>query len=336
MARKRFLVTGGCGFIGSHLVERLLLLGYDVKVLDHLSTGRIENVPPGTDVMVADVSDAETVRAAMQGIDGCFHLAAVASVARSNSDPMLSNETNLRGAINVFHTAAAVGGVPVVYASSAAVYGASGRVPLSELVETRPISVYGADKLSAEIHAQVVTHLYGVPTVSLRFFNVYGPRQDTSSPYSGVISIFAERLLNGRPLTIHGDGSQQRDFVYVGDVVDVLIAAMTNRPSGAIVCNICTGIGTSVRQLAALLSSLIGTRPSYEFAPARPGDICVSTGDPGRVVELYGLAKPTGLRDGLIRLLESRFSTELLSGISVPAEQVTSFSGALYMNNGQA
>jgi UDP-glucose 4-epimerase len=301
MKRKRFLVTGGCGFIGSHLVERLLLLGHNVTVVDNLSTGRIENLPPGTDLTVADVSAPDTARRAMRGIDGCFHLAAVASVARSNDEPIATNRVNLAGSLSVFH-AAAERGIRIVYASSAAVYGASIEVPLSEVMQTRPLSVYGADKLAGEIHAAVVSHLRGVPTVSLRFFNVYGPRQNPSSPYSGVISIFSDRISRGQTLNVHGDGLQRRDFVYVDDVVSVLTAAMMEPRPGATICNICTGNGTSIRELAEVLGELDGEVPSLKFTPARPGDVRVSIGDPQRLVQLYGLVNPTPLREGLARL----------------------------------
>jgi UDP-glucose 4-epimerase len=309
MSRKRFLVTGGCGFIGSHLVDRLLSHGHDVLILDDLSTGRRENVPPGTDVIIGDVGDADSVHAAVSGTDGCFHLAAVASVARGNDEPLLTSRVNLVGALNVFHAAAAQG-VPVVYASSAAVYGDNASVPLSEVAAASPLSVYGADKLAGEIRARVVARLHGIPIACLRFFNVYGPRQPAASPYSGVITTFIHHLSSGKPLTIHGDGAQQRDFVHVGDVVDALVSAMARPQREAPSCNVCTGVGTSIRQLARLLGELHGSAPILEFAPTRPGDIRVSIGDPGRAAQLYGLRSPTPLREGLAQLLRSASSAE--------------------------
>jgi UDP-glucose 4-epimerase len=309
MARKRFLVTGGCGFIGSHLVERLISLGYDVRVLDNLSAGQIGNVPPGTDVVVGDIVDADAVGRAMLDVAGCFHLAAIASVVRCNDDPANASHVNLAGTVGVLH-AAARGRVPVVYASSAAVYGAGAELPLSEAGATVPLSIYGADKLAGEIHARVVNHLRSVPVVSLRLFNVYGPRQDPSSPYSGVISIFADRIARGRALSIYGDGLQRRDFVYVGDVVDVLIAAMMKPAAGAYVCNVCSGTGISIRGLAEILAELHGATPSLEFVRARPGDIRLSVGDPSRMMQAYRPVPPTPLQEGLIRLLTWMHSTQ--------------------------
>jgi len=196
-----YLVTGGCGFIGSHLVDELIRRGHLVRILDDLSTGQLSNVPIGTEVIRGDVADPETVAKVMQGTDGCFHLAAIASVERGNLDWLGTHRTNLTGAIAVFDAAGRTsrsGPVPVVYASSAAVYGDNPATPLGEEAATRPLSAYGADKLGCELHAFVAGKVHGVPTCGLRFFNVYGPRQDPRSPYSGVISIFCERLRAGR------------------------------------------------------------------------------------------------------------------------------------------
>lgn len=298
-----YLVTGGCGFIGSHLVERLLDLGHDVRVLDDLSTGRRENVPPGVPLTVADVADAAAVRAAMAGMDGCFHLAAVASVERSREAWLDTHAANLAGTIAVFDAAraAARGGrpVPVIYASSAAVYGDNPAVPLSEEAATAPLSAYGADKLGCELHARVADGVHGVPVTGFRFFNVYGPRQDPKSPYSGVISIFAGRISRGEPITINGDGEQVRDFVYVRDLVRYLTAAMECPRPGAPVFNICTGRPVTVNRLAEVLADLAGRRLERRYGPPRPGDIRVSVGDPRRLQAAYGMACATGLQDGL-------------------------------------
>jgi UDP-glucose 4-epimerase len=301
--RERYLVTGGCGFIGSHLADRLTALGHEVRILDDLSTGKLANVPPCTEIIVGSIADEEIVQLAMRGTTGCFHLAAIPSIDRSNRDPVSTNRVNLVGTLNVLRAAAESGGMPVVYASSAAVYGANPVVPLSEASEVLPLSVYGADKLACEIHARVATHLHGVPPVGLRLFNVYGDRQDPSSPYSGVISVFANRLRARRAVTIHGDGQQTRDFIHVGDVVEALLQAMTRRKAGAIVCNVCTGRGTTIGALAELLAEINGTRLEVAAAPPRPGDIRVSIGDPGRAIDLYGFATRISLRDGLSRLL---------------------------------
>lgn len=305
-----FLVTGGCGFIGSHLVEALLAQGHTVRVLDDLSTGKRDNVPAAAEIIVGDVADADIVARVMDGIDGCFHLAAVASVQRGNEDWVGTHRANLTGAVTIFDTARRCrdgGSVPVVYASSAAVYGDNPGVPLTEQAETLPLSAYGADKLGCELHARVATRVHGVPTTGFRFFNVYGPRQDPSSPYSGVIAIFAERLARGDGVTIHGDGEQTRDFVYVGDVVRYLVAAMNRQlkqPSGdPMVFNICTGRPTSVKQLAAVIASLNGREPDITHDAPRLGDVRISIGDPARVQLAFGFAAETALETGLAQTL---------------------------------
>jgi UDP-glucose 4-epimerase len=301
-ARSTYLVTGGCGFIGSHLADRLIALGHRVRVLDNLSTGRLANLSDGAELVVGDVADEATVHDALRDVDGCFHLAAAASVARCNADAILTNRINLVGTLTILATAGRHA-IPVVYASSAAVYGANPSTPLGERSETRPLSVYAADKLACELHAAVASHLHCVPTVGLRFFNVYGPRQDPASPYSGVISIFADRLARGQELTVYGDGAQVRDFVFVGDVVDVIVAAMARQQPGAFVCNVCTGEGTTILALAKLLADLAGIRAEIRHAPARAGDVRISIGDPRRLAEAYGRVPTTTLRVGLRELL---------------------------------
>ncbi|PWC33396.1 NAD-dependent epimerase/dehydratase family protein [Azospirillum sp. TSO35-2] len=298
----RYLVTGGCGFIGSHLIERLLAAGHEARVLDDLSTGTRENLPAGVAVTVGDVADAAAVEAAMAGIDGCFHLAAVASVDRSREAWLATHHANLSGTIAVFDAARRAnprGPVPVVYASSAAVYGDNPDTPLTEDAATRPLSAYGADKLGCELHARVADGVHGVPTTGFRFFNVYGPRQDPKSPYSGVISIFAGRIAAGEPVTINGDGEQVRDFVYVGDLVRYLTAAMDSPRAGAPVFNVCTGRPTTVNRLAQVLADLSGRPLDRRSGPARPGDIRVSIGDPARLVAAFGMSCDTPLEDGL-------------------------------------
>ena len=249
----RYLVTGGAGFIGSHLVEALIADGHLVRVLDDLSSGRIENLPHGVDLITADVTEQRAVRRALSDVDGCFHLAAIASVERCRHEWLRSHKVNLAGTITVFEEACraqkALGRpLPVVYASSAAVYGNTSEIPISEAAPTRPINAYGVDKLGCELHAAVASRIHKLQAVGLRFFNVYGPRQDPHSPYSGVISVFCQRILRGAPLEIHGDGSQVRDFVYVRDVVNALRRAMDAAAPAAQVFNVCTGIGTKIFQ----------------------------------------------------------------------------------------
>jgi UDP-glucose 4-epimerase len=298
-----WLVTGGAGFIGSHLCDALLARGDAVRVLDDLSTGKRENLPPGTVLIEGDVADPIAVRDAMDGVGGCFHLAAIASVERGVSDWLGTHHANLTGAITVFDAARATC-TPVIYASSAAVYGDAATVPITEAAERRPLSAYGADKLGCELHARVASHVHRIPTVGLRFFNVYGPRQDPRSPYSGVISIFCERLRGGAPIDIFGDGGQTRDFVYVADVVAALLAAMRLAPADARVFNVCTGIATSVLDLAQIIAELAGTRLDARHRPPRAGEIRHSTGSPALSRKVLGLAEPVSLRNGLGKVLD--------------------------------
>ena len=276
-----YLVTGGCGFIGSHLAEALIRRGDEVRVVDARSTGVIGNLPPGATLLRGDVADPVLMRQALQGVAGCFHLAAVASVQRSLDDLLGSHRTNLGGLLTVLDAVAKQGGgTPVVYASSAAIYGDGGSDRLAEAAPARPRSAYGADKRACELHAAVASQVHGIPTSGLRFFNVYGPRQPWDSPYSGVVSIFARRIGRGEPITVYGDGQQTRDLIYVGDVVAALLQAMAARLAGSPVFNVCTGIGTSVLQLAALLGEWYGRAPKIAAGPGRAGEIRHSVGDP--------------------------------------------------------
>ena len=301
-----FLITGGAGFIGSHLADALLCDGHDVRVVDDLSTGRRDNLDPRAELHAGDVADPALLRAAASGAAGIFHLAAIASVARSNEDWLGTHRTNLTGTVNVLDAARALGRIPVAYASSAAIYGDQGERPVSEDARPAPRTAYGADKLGGELHARVAAMVHQVPTAGFRFFNVYGPRQDPASPYSGVIGIFAARILAGRRVTIHGDGRQVRDFVYVADVVAHLLAGMdamrreqARGTTRSDVLNVCTGRGTSILGLAETLGTVAGRLPEIEFGPARPGDIRASLGNPEAAVAALGLRARTTLADGL-------------------------------------
>lgn len=301
-----YLITGGCGFIGSHLAEFLLHKGHKVRVLDDLSTGKLSNLPAGAKLQLGHVADRYAVETAMEGVDGCFHLAAVASVVRGHQDWLGTHRTNLTGTLTIFDCARATparDAIPVVYASSAAVYGDNPRMPLDEQSALLPCSAYGADKLGCELHARVATLVHGVPNVGLRFFNVYGPRQDPSSPYSGVISIFSNRLSHGQPISIFGDGEQVRDFIYVADVVQALWQAMQSRPLSGGVYNVCTGRPTSILKLVETLASLCGVRPLIHHAPPREGDIRISIGNPQRAMEQLAFCARTPLQEGLLKTL---------------------------------
>jgi UDP-glucose 4-epimerase len=307
-----YVVTGGCGFIGSHLADALLAEGHEVRILDDLSSGKLENKPAAAAFLRGDIADRAAVEEVLAGAEGCFHLAAIASVERGNRDWLGTHRANLTGTITIFDVArqgGKAGPIPVVYASSAAVYGDNPEMPLREDSTTSPLSAYGADKLGCELHARVAGVVHGVPAVGLRFFNVFGPRQDPTSPYSGVISIFCDRLRAGRGITIFGDGGQTRDFVYVGDVVRALMLAMRHCSAGrpisreSAVFNVCTGRSTSVLELARTIAFLCGREPEIDFAPPRSGEIRVSLGDPSRAAAILGFEASTDLRTGLSRTL---------------------------------
>jgi UDP-glucose 4-epimerase len=303
-----YLVTGGCGFIGSHLCDALLARGDQVRILDDLSSGSLRNAAPRAELLRGDVADPQAVEAAMAGVAGCFHLAAIASVERSMRDWIGTHRTNLGGAITVFDAARRPGKdgpIPVVYASSAAVYGDCAALPIGEGTLTLPLSPYGADKLGCELHGRVAHAAFGVPTIGLRLFNVYGPRQDPNSPYSGVISVFCDRLREGLPIDIFGDGSQTRDFVFVADVVAAFLAAMERRSLSPSVFNVCSGRATSVVQLARVIGDLCGGRCDMRFRPPRSGDIAHSLGDRLQSSNQLGLPDPAELRSGLAATLAS-------------------------------
>jgi UDP-glucose 4-epimerase len=301
-----FLVTGGAGFMGSHLVDALLKQGHLVRVLDDLSSGYRENLPQQIQFLRGDVTDPAAVEEAFEGVDGCFHLAAIASVARSNSEWRRTHEVNLTGTINVFDRARRLRRgreIPVVYASSAAVYGDCAAIPIGEDAPMAPLSAYGADKSACELHARVAGAVHKIPTVGLRFFNLYGPRQDARSPYSGVIAHFASRLKQGGPVEIFGDGGQVRDFAYVGDAVTALCRALSAASTDAPVYNVCTGRGTTVRVLAETMAELYRVDLVAYYRPPRPGEVRVSLGDPRRAAQKLGFMAETTLADGLATTL---------------------------------
>ena len=236
-----FLVTGGAGFLGSHLVDALLRQGHLVRVLDDLSSGHRQNLPRQIEFLHGDITDPTTVEEAFEGIDACFHLAAIASVLRSNREWLRTHQVNLTGTLNILNQARRLRHrreIPIVYASSAAIYGDCSTVPIGEDTPVAPLSAYGADKSACELHARVAGAVHEIPTVGLRFFNLYGPRQDAQSPYSGVIALFADRLRLGEPVEIFGDGEQVRDFTFVGDAVGALEQALSAASTNAPIFNI--------------------------------------------------------------------------------------------------
>lgn len=307
----RWLVTGGAGFIGSHLVETLVARGEQVRVLDNFSTGRWENLSAVRDqieVVEGDVRDPLAVQQAVDGVEVVAHLAAIVSVERSLQNPQETVEVNVGGTLNLLDESRRIGVSRFLFASSAAVYGDHSELPLREDLPLRPLSPYAASKVAGEALCHAYQAAYGLSTVILRFFNIYGPRQDPHSPYSGVISIFVGRMQRGLPPVVYGDGLQTRDFVYVGDVVAALIRAGERDGTAGAVVNIARGEETSVLRLVALLNQALGAALEPEFAPPRAGEIRRSAGDPRRAQSILGWRPTVGLAEGLSRLLHSETS----------------------------
>ena len=301
------LVTGGAGFLGSHLVDALVQDGHAIRVLDDLSSGTRENLPRHIEFIYGDVTDPAAVERAFDGIEACFHLAAIAAVVRPSCEWRRTHEVNLTGTINIFEQARRLRDrqeVPIVYASTAAIYGDCNSVPISEEHPAAPLSAYGADKRACELHARIAGSVHDIPTVGLRFFNLYGPRQDPNSPYSGVIAIFADKLARGEPLEIFGDGQQVRDFTYVGDAVFALGQALRAASTSASIFNICTGKGTTVEALAKKMAALYRTELVPYHRPSRSAEVRVSIGDPRRAAERLGFKATTELDEGLAATLK--------------------------------
>ncbi len=302
-----YLVTGGAGFIGHHLHHALIVAGHQVCVLDDLSSGRTDNLHPDAQFIEGCITDAEACRAALEGCDGVFHLAAIASVQQCQDDWPRAHAVNSGGFVTLLDAIKARP-IPVVYASSAAVYGDADALPINETSPRIPFSAYGADKLNNEHHAAVASAIFSIPTLGLRPFNVYGPQQDPSSPYSGVISIFMQRALAGKALTIFGDGSATRDFVYVADAVQAFFAgmkALETRTVSCDVCNLGTGQSVSIQELADTISRLTDSSATIDHQPARAGDIAHSCSDPSYAAKQLGFTTTTSLDTGLTQLKEA-------------------------------
>jgi UDP-glucose 4-epimerase len=299
------LVTGGAGFIGSHTVEALLAAGARVCVLDNLSAGKSSNLPQHERLQLVrgDVRDPVAVRAAMRGVTHVLHLAAQVSVRASLEDPPESASHNVAGFLNVVEAVRLRRDVRLVYASSAAVYGVPAQLPLTEDAPCRPTSPYGLEKWIDDQYGALYRSLYGTPVLGLRYFNVYGPRQDASSPYAGVISRFVQRLRASEPLTVFGDGGQTRDFVYVADVARANVAALAADHCGIV--NVGTGVSVSLLQLIDTLSRCAQTIPQVRFDAAVHGDIRDSAMRPDRMRAVLGFVPATALADGLSALLST-------------------------------
>jgi UDP-glucose 4-epimerase len=301
----RYLVTGGAGFVGSHLCERLLAAGHSPLVLDDLSTGLAANLPAAAELIVGDIQDKELVEHALSQVDGVFHLAAMASVQRCSEAWLEYHRVNQSAWVMMLELAASLARqqkrppLPFVFASSAAVYGEQRLLPIAENAPLQPINAYGVDKLACEYQAYVAWLLHQIPVQVFRCFNIYGPRQRPDSHYAGVISIFMRLLREEKPLTLYGDGQQTRDFIYVKDVVDVMARAMERGIASYALHNLCTGTQTSLRQLIEVLEIVTGQKAELITEPARGDDIRESCGDATRLRQQHGEPRMTALRDGL-------------------------------------
>ncbi|MBN1453821.1 MAG: SDR family oxidoreductase [Anaerolineales bacterium] len=297
-----YLVTGGAGFIGSHLVHTLLVQGADVRVLDNFSTGKRENLTGlagNLEVLEGDVRDRATVEKALRDVDVVFHQAAFVSVPESMEKPQICFDVNVTATVALFDAARSAGVRRVVVASSAAVYGESDALPLKETTPTQSISPYAASKRTIEIYAQMYTKAFGLDVVALRYFNVYGPRQRPDSMYAAAVPIFVRRLLDGEPVTIFGDGGQTRDLINIRDVVRANLIAAEHPKAPGQVFNVCTGQETRILDLLEVLFDLFPGVQEPVFADPRPGDIYRSVGSAEFIAQMLGFQAEVTLEEGL-------------------------------------
>ena len=301
------LVTGGAGFIGSHLAAQLALLGHEVRILDNLASGHRSNVlAMGDDVQLVegDIQSYERVHNAVAGCDVVFHQAALPSVPRSVQDPLTSNATNVTGTLNVLLASRDAGVRRVVFASSSSIYGAEPELPAREDAAPRPISPYATAKLACEGYCRSFREVYGLETVALRYFNVFGPRQDPRSEYAAVIPRFINALLAGETPTIFGDGEQSRDFTFVDDVIEANVLAMDAPGVAGQVFNVARGERTTVTGLLEELGNVIEVNVDPQYAPSRPGEVRHSLADVSRARSVLGWEPRVDLREGLLRTVE--------------------------------
>jgi nucleoside-diphosphate-sugar epimerase len=298
-----YLVTGGAGFIGSHLAEALVAGGHRVRVVDNLATGKRSNLAhlPEIEFLEGDLADLAVARRAVEGVEYVLHQAAIPSVPRSVQDPITSNRANVDASLNLLVAARDAGVRRLVYAGSSSAYGNTPTLPKVETMSTAPLSPYALQKLVAEQYCQMFTELYGLETVTIRYFNVFGPRQDPSSPYSGVISLFISALCEGRRPVIHGDGGQTRDFTYVANVVDGVLRAVGAAGASGEVINVATGGCISLNELFRILRDLTGAQVEPVFEPPRAGDVRDSQADISKARRILGYEPSASLRDGLER-----------------------------------
>jgi UDP-glucose 4-epimerase len=307
MADGPVLITGGAGFIGSHLTDALLANGHSVRILDDLSTGKRSNLPldnPKVELIVGDVAEAALVARAMLGCSAVAHLAAVASVQASVDDPVKTHQSNFIGTLNVCEAMRQAGVKRVLFASSAAVYGNNGEGDsIDEDTPKAPLTPYASDKLAGEHYFDFYRRQHALEPVIFRFFNIFGPRQDPSSPYSGVISIFSERAQKGLPITVFGDGEQTRDFLYVEDLVQILVQALEKPEVQIGAVNVGWNKATNLKQMLESLRAVVGELPPISYGTARSGDIRHSRANNRRLIERFTLPHETPMSVGLARLL---------------------------------
>jgi UDP-glucose 4-epimerase len=303
-----YVVTGGAGFIGSHIAERLLNDGHRVRIIDNFSTGKrinvaplVERFPETLQVHEVSITDGAALAPIFQGADYVFHQAALASVPRSVADPLATNDANVNGTLNVLVAARDAGVKRVVYAASSSAYGEVSAELQVETMQPQPLSPYGVSKLAGEYYCRAFTHVYGLETVALRYFNVFGPRQDETSQYAAVIPKFIASMLAGRPPTIYGDGEQSRDFTFIDNVVHGNLLALHAPDAAGEVINLALGGSISLLSLVDRLNRVLGTSIAPIHAAPRPGDIKYSRADVSKAVDLLDFAPVVDFDTGLAR-----------------------------------
>jgi nucleoside-diphosphate-sugar epimerase len=301
-----YLVTGGAGFIGSHLAEELVRRGQSVRVADSLITGKRRNIEhiPGVEFLEGDLADPAVAARAVQGMDYVLHQAAIPSVPRSVNDPVTSNRANVDATLNVLVAARDAGVKRLVFAGSSSEYGNSPTLPKHEDMPFSPLSPYALQKVVGTQYCQMFTRLYGFETVVIRYFNVFGPRQDPGSPYSGVISLFSTALIDGHQPIIYGDGEQTRDFTYVANVVDGVLRACTAPKAAGEVINVACGTRISLNELLRVMNRVVGTNLQAIYKDARAGDVKDSQADISKAKALLGYTPSVGLEEGLRHTLD--------------------------------
>jgi len=301
-----YLVTGGAGFIGSHLSEELVRRGHRVRVADNLSTGKRRNLDhiSGVEFMHGDLADLTFATRVVQGMDFVLHQAAIPSVPRSVSDPLTSNRANIDATLNVLVASRDAGVKRLVFAGSSSEYGNAPTLPKREDMATAPLSPYALQKVMGTEYCRMFTRLYGFETVVIRYFNVFGPRQDPGSPYSGVISLFSTALIEGRQPIIYGDGEQTRDFTYVANVVDGVLRACTAPNAAGEAINVACGIRISLNQLLQAMNDIVGTTLQPIYKEERAGDVKDSQADISKANALLGYTPLVSLEEGLRHTLE--------------------------------